>query len=381
MKIIHTADLHLDSNLESNLSKSRAEERRNELLAMFRNIVGYAASNGIEAILIAGDLFDMCDVSKTALDVVISTIAGNPDIKFYYLRGNHDEGAFVEDFRSRMGKLPEHFMTFSEAWQSYELTGKDSVKVVITGAEITKRNTNNLASMLHLNEENINIVMLHGQEADVRGSSENTGDGEIIPLREYQNKGIDYLALGHIHTPSVNRLDARGVYSYCGCPEGRGFDEVGARGFNVINVDHDGLKVDFIPFAKRVIYDINVDVADCSDTEEIIQRIKDTALNSGVCSKDLVKARLCGEVNLLTEIHTDYIKTVLEPEYYVIKIVDETRPLLDYSEFAADASLKGEYIRLIKEEVDAGNLDEETAANLVRSGIQLLYNPNSAIIK
>ena len=94
-----------------------------------------------------------------------------------------------------------------------------------------------------------------------------------------------------------------------------------------------------------------------------------------------MKARLCGEVNLLTEIHTDYIKTVLEPEYYVIKIVDETRPLLDYSEFAADASLKGEYIRLIKEEVDAGNLDEETAANLVRSGIQLLYNPNSAIIK
>ena len=96
MKIIHTADLHLDSNLESNLSKSRAEERRNELLAMFRSIVGYAASNGVEAILIAGDLFDMCDVSKTALDVVISTIAGNPDIKFYYLRGNHDEGAFVK---------------------------------------------------------------------------------------------------------------------------------------------------------------------------------------------------------------------------------------------------------------------------------------------
>ena len=58
MKIIHTADLHLDSNLERNLSKSRAEERRNELLAMFRSIVGYAASEGAEAILIAGDLFD-----------------------------------------------------------------------------------------------------------------------------------------------------------------------------------------------------------------------------------------------------------------------------------------------------------------------------------
>lgn len=373
MKIIHTADLHLDSNLERNLSKSRAEERRNELLAMFRSIVGYAASEGAEAILIAGDLFDASVISRTALDAVISTVMGTPGILFYYLRGNHDEGAFVEEFKTRVGKLPEHFRTFNENWTSYEQTGSDGTRVTIIGAEINRRNSATLASSLVLDKDRMNIVMLHGQTADMKGKD----DGEIIPIRDYRNKGIDYLALGHIHAPVIERLDSRGIYSYCGCPEGRGFDECGEHGFNVITVDHNGLNVEFVSYAKRIVYDINVDITGLSDSEDIIQRIKDTAMNVGVCSKDMLKARLTGEVLIHTVIHKEYIKSVLEPEYYVVKIVDETRPHIDYNDFSNDASLKGEYVRLIKEELDAGNLDEETASEIIQCGIRLLVGDSN----
>ena len=58
MKLIHCADLHFDSKLNANLSQESAKERRAELLDTFVRMVAYAKENAVEAILIAGDLFD-----------------------------------------------------------------------------------------------------------------------------------------------------------------------------------------------------------------------------------------------------------------------------------------------------------------------------------
>ena len=58
MKLIHCADLHLDSPMESNLSSEKARERKSEILSTFTKMVRLAAENDVSAILIAGDLFD-----------------------------------------------------------------------------------------------------------------------------------------------------------------------------------------------------------------------------------------------------------------------------------------------------------------------------------
>ena len=42
MKLIHCADLHLDSRMEANLTKEQAKERRQELLGTFARMVAYA---------------------------------------------------------------------------------------------------------------------------------------------------------------------------------------------------------------------------------------------------------------------------------------------------------------------------------------------------
>ena len=58
MKIIHCADVHLDSRMLRHLSKEQAKERRNEILNTFGQMVTYAAKNDVAAIIIAGDLFE-----------------------------------------------------------------------------------------------------------------------------------------------------------------------------------------------------------------------------------------------------------------------------------------------------------------------------------
>ena len=74
MRLIHCADLHLDSKLHTHLDRDRAKRRRDELLRNFERLTGYAAENGAEAVLIAGDLFDRDTVSALARNTVLSVI-------------------------------------------------------------------------------------------------------------------------------------------------------------------------------------------------------------------------------------------------------------------------------------------------------------------
>ena len=76
--------------MESGLPPAKAQERRMELLHTFVNMVERASSEGVEAMLLCGDLFDTEQVSVRTKSVVRNTIEAHPEIMFYYLRGNHD---------------------------------------------------------------------------------------------------------------------------------------------------------------------------------------------------------------------------------------------------------------------------------------------------
>ena len=71
MKIIHCADLHLDSRLNTHLDEKRAQERRQELLGTWLRLLEYASKQQVSAILISGDMFDTAAVSGTTANAVI----------------------------------------------------------------------------------------------------------------------------------------------------------------------------------------------------------------------------------------------------------------------------------------------------------------------
>ncbi|MFR0781638.1 MAG: hypothetical protein ACLSHP_01380 [Coprococcus sp.] len=90
-------------------------------------------------------------------------------------------------------------------------------------------------------------------------------DAEQIPLALLQNKGIDYLALGHIHTYKREQLRCKGHLRVSGLFGGRGFDECGIHGFCLLEVDvaHHKIQDTFVPFASRRLWEASVDVSVC----------------------------------------------------------------------------------------------------------------------
>ena len=205
MKLIHCSDLHLDSPLGSNFTPEKARVRSAELRAAFARLVDFAIAEQVDAVLIAGDLFDSTCVSAHTAAFVAEQIGRAKDVTFFCLRGNHDSSRDLFDALA----LPSNLKIFGSDW-----TGYDCGNVRITGIEPDRQSWETCFDTLALPEDRFNILMLHGQISTQPGR-------ELIPLPMLKNKHIDYLALGHIHSYQEGKLDDRGIYCYSGCPEGR----------------------------------------------------------------------------------------------------------------------------------------------------------------
>ena len=350
MKLIHTADLHLDSSL-ANFSAEQARVRREELLDTFRRMVEFAREEGVCAILIAGDLFDSArQIRKRTVKTLREIIALYSDIQFFSLAGNHDGDTGLFDD----AEAPENFHSFQESWTSYPLGG-----VTVTAAR------NPAPEALALDRQDVNILLLHGQAVEAFSAS----NADEVPLRAYAGKGIDYLALGHYHSFAEYRVDDRAVACYSGTPEGRGFDECGKKGFVLLEITPEKQVIHrFVSSAQRTLHEVKLDLSGCTAQTELERRAKEALAE--IPETDLVKLTVCGEVD--PDFEPDYhrIDRYLSEHFWFARRKDDSVLLIRPEDYQNDRSLKGEFIRLVQ--ADTSLTDEERDA-VIRTGLQALY--------
>lgn len=355
MRLLHVADLHLDSKMESNLSLDKAKLRREELLERFCEIVDFADKHDVRGILIAGDLFDKSHIRKSAKNRVLEEIKAHSQILFFYLQGNHDRSDFLQDVS--LEEIPNLKLFDKEQWISYDLED-----VVITGREITPDNSKTFTMNLVLDQANCNIVMLHGQESDYQGKDKT----EIIPLGELRGKHIDYLALGHIHSYKKERLDDRGVYCYSGCPEGRGFDECGEKGFVLLDVEEGKIESEFVPFAKRKFHEVAVELTEEDDMPSVMGKLREAV--SDISGEDFVKIILNGYTHVDFDVDINRILREFAEKFFFVKVYDKSTIKVHYEDYINDKSLKGEFVRLMEKQ----EMEEDKKGLIVEIGMKAL---------
>ena len=347
MKLIHCADIHLDSPMETNLSADKARERKLEIRSTFARMVRTAAEEGVEAILIAGDLFDGARVTKSTENYVLDLIASYPMIDFYYLSGNHDKGSNL----SNSAQLPANLYVFGKVWSTYRRGN-----VAITGAAVADADT------LSLNADDVNILLLHGQE---RRSAGVAGE-DIIHLGRFKNKNIDYASLGHIHEYRPIRLDTRGIACYSGCLEGRGFDECGTKGYVLLNIEGGRISHRFVPFATRTLHTVECDITGFSSQLNLEEKMLSSVAD--IARSDMVKVVLTGTTSAETALDLNHLRGVLAERFYFAKVKDETRLFINAADYAHDISLKGEFVRRVM----ASSLSQSEKERVIACGFRAL---------
>ena len=88
LKFIHGADFHLDSAFAA-LPHRQAAARRRESRELPQRLANYVNQNGIELVLLAGDLFDSASAYRDTAES-LSAALGQMAAQVYIAPGNHD---------------------------------------------------------------------------------------------------------------------------------------------------------------------------------------------------------------------------------------------------------------------------------------------------
>ena len=353
LKIIHTADFHLDSPF-SFLTVAKRNERRNELILAFKNMVSWALDNEVAAVIIAGDFFDSSSVSAKTKSIVWAEIEKAKDINFYYLSGNHDDETAV--FANQ--ELPNNLKLFTDNFYTYYEGG-----VAISGIALNNSNYQNFYNNIQLNKEFFNIVVMHGEIVNTN----HLKDSNSISLKRL-NKNINYLALGHYHAHATGQLEDGGIYAYSGCLEPRGFDELGDKGFVVVDINDNGKATySFVKQNIRTFHEVKVDITNCVELSSQEHAIAKAIV--GIETKDLVKVVLTGEYLPNSRLDVEYLEKYLAQKFYFAKIYNHSKLKINLEELKYDASLKGEFIRTV---LDQKNLSQELAQDVIMCGVSAL---------
>lgn len=401
VKLIHTADLHLDSAFRSRFTKEEAENRRQKQLMAWKELLSFAVEKKVQGILIAGDLFDSPVVSHGTMDFFLSTMAEHPEISFFYLRGNHD----TENTFRYQENLPKNLFLFSEKGKKYRLNDRLLLAGVeygtkdisfgenegatqgagqaaeqgveqetVHGAEALSKNeteSEEESKFLKLKEEDCNILLLHGALYQGTPKGDSLQGEEGIFLKNLEKLPLSYIALGHIHKGGEGKLNNGALWAYPGCLQGRGFDEEGERGFLYLKVEEEKKEIrkEFIPIKQGEFRILEIELLEDEGTLACLKKIEVEMEKAGIVKEDSLRIILKGKKGLEQERNLRYLQLQLQDSVFFLEIRDECELSWNREEAMKEKSLKGEFLRVL---AAADNLSKEEQEEIIALGMGLL---------
>jgi len=273
-RFVHTADLHLDSPFRglSEVAPALQPILREATFQAFEGIIDLCIHQKVNFLLIAGDIHDASDRSLRALTRLrrgFERLAEH-HIAVFVCHGNHDPlNGWCEKF-----SWPSNVWIFG----SKEVTARP---VLVQGAEIARiygvsygveRVTANLAQQFQREADAPwAIGLLH---ANV-GNDPNHVNYAPCQLDDLVGAGMNYWALGHVHTHRILRENDP-LIIYPGNPQGRHVRESGPRGCYLVEVDSHGRpQAEFIPMDIIRWYQENVSIDGLGDLDELLGRMEE----------------------------------------------------------------------------------------------------------
>ena len=342
-KFVHAADLHLDSPL-TGLDPPAAMERlvREATFAAFKRVVDLCLRERVLFLAIAGDLFDQKDRSVKARLFLREQLQrlDAAGIRTFIVHGNHDplsgdSGAL---------RLPPSVTVFGPGWSEVPVEQGGRVVCRVQGISYPEREvTEDLSRHFKRLGPEPTVGVLH---ANVGG---NDGHANYSPCSaaDLAERGLDYWALGHVHTRESFELAGGGVAAYPGNPQGRHPNETGARGCLLVEVEDRRAKTRFVPVDVIRWHRLEVEIGDGGTLDGLLDRIEAAidALPEAEVEAHALRLSLVGRGSLhrelagdgLTELTAHLRERIVESGRRVLveSVRAATRPAVDFDALQA----------------------------------------------
>ena len=375
IKLLHTADVHLDAPNGS--LGPRAAELRERTWSAWDSAIDQALELGIQLFIVAGDLFDVRLPAARTVERALSGIRrlaeATPAVETVLLPGTHDcwaEGALWDSPRIKALAERVHLLRGPEA-ESVHIPHLD---VMVHGCahRCDIRGQRPVCELRASSEATINIGVAHGswERGDISEDSSMYSDAEIAAT------GLDYLALGHWH--SFFDVSSGGVTAVNpGSPEVPGFGNWDRGSVAVVTLGDGPALVQRVEVGSLISETVEVDAADLSGTEDLISRLEEHA------DRDrLLEVRLSGLAAPGVMIDTELAMERLADACFALRIRDRSHPALDeFDDEALDERLTlGRFVKLARKQIEAANDDRErrVAERALQVGVSMLRRERGA---
>ena len=364
IKILHTADIHFDTPF-SGMTPSESLKSKEELKQVFENIISIVLNREIDIFLIAGDVFDNLSVNKSTLYFIKSCLERINKVKVFISPGNHDP--FNEKSFYSMVKWPENVHIFKGKMERVIL---EDLKTVVWGSGFNTPHVNeSLLKEVNRLEGYNNLMVIHGELA----SSKDGNDYNPITEEEIGRSKMDYVALGHRHKFSEIKKKDNTYYSYSGCPQGRGFDELDDKGVVFIELNDGLLEGNFIRTSIRNYYEKEINIENLFGYNEVKNKIINE-IPEEERRNNFYKIILKGDLSEEFALNESLIEELIKQDFYFVKVIDKSEIKLDMEELIKGYSIKNIFAKkLYKKMQDAETEEERELINLaLKVGIQSL---------
>lgn len=362
-KIIHAADFHLDSGF-GGLPPEKFRERRRESWEVVDRLADLALLEQADLVLLSGDLFDGERVCPEALERLKAALA-RMECPVFIAPGERDP--YTPRSPYALQPWPDNVCIFRE--ERLSSVALPELGCVVHGAAFTgpERASSVLEGRSVPVDKLTHVFCLHG---DTEDPASRYGP---ITKEQIAGSGASYLALGHFHQCSGLQREGDTFWAYPGCPEGRGFDELGDRGVLSGAVGPSGAVLRFVPLCKRRYWVLEADVTESPPQEALEAVMPDTA------GQDVCRVLFTGETDG-TGVDLPVLESVFRERFYALEMKDRTRPAQSLWEKAGENSLRGLFLQEMRKKYDAAG-DEESrdrVALAVKFGLAALEGKDLA---
>jgi DNA repair exonuclease SbcCD nuclease subunit len=356
VKIVHAADLHLDSPLLglTRYEKAPVEAIRGATRRAFDKLMALCVEERAQLLLIAGDVFDGDWRDYSTGLFFASALLGLREVgtRVVIVRGNHDAASQI----TKNLELPEHVFELPSGHPD-TVTFED-IGVACHGQSFRDRAVSaDLASRYPEPSKGLfNVGLLHTSLTGREGHA----DYAPTTVATLAARGYDYWALGHVHRREV--VSEAPMVVYPGNLQGRHARETGSKGATLIDVtdgriasvEHRALDV-----VRWTVCEVDAsEVASGDDVVALVQRGLDRELRRAEGRTLAVRVVLRGATRAHATLVADAARWEAQirlagsdvggDELWIERILTKTSSELDRTRLAEREDAVGQLVRALE---------------------------------
>lgn len=352
LKILHFADLHLDSSFAGlGFPSLTARKYREALKDAFVRIINLATEKKVDIITIGGDLYEHERFTRDTGEFLRTQLQRLWGKKIFIAPGNHDPW---------MPESMYHYLDWSDNVHIFQKSSFSPIRlaanVTLWGmAHCSFSNHKNPVENFKVDRQGINVLLFHG--SDMSNIPPNKGKHAPFNLENLEATGADVALLGHYHRGKIGE-SAKIKLIYPGSPEPLGFAEKGMHSVALVSINNNQIEIETFPVNHYNFVQMQVDVSNATTRDEI-KNLIEKSVREQSSKTTLFRVEITGQIHPELDLDLALLKEQVFINSNEGQLINKTKPCYDFESLSQENTVRGEFVRRIKMMQENAILDEK----------------------